>query len=226
MGPPWRVLGGLGPSLTVEMGEYLVNERLPSGRISQPRSDLGSRSSSNTACKETPFMSFFETHYRRLCLFRAVGVFVFAAAMISLPLTTHGDRFGLNFAFAVAGICILVGLYNLRLARRESAQKVKLVVSPYWYSPDPKTRLRRISRRYFWIGLVCFPVAEASFVYDLYQLETGAVKQVQIHEPIASIYTHFGFWPAVLALPVIWIPLLIVFWIFREKKTVATEQSI
>ena len=39
--------------------------------------------------------------------------------------------------------------------------------------------------------------------YELHQLESGAVTQVRTWLPIALLYRCFGFWPAVLFLPVL-----------------------
>lgn len=55
----------------------------------------------------------------------------------------------------------------------------------------------------FWCSLVIFPAVSVSVAHDLHRLESKAVKEVHTWAPIAMLYELFGYWPAVLLLPVL-----------------------
>jgi hypothetical protein len=71
------------------------------------------------------------------------------------------------------------------------------------------------------------PVVVGAFVLagatarDLWRLETGEVEHVFEYAPVALIYEHLGFWPAVLAAPVGML-LLVVYVALRVSRTPRT----
>ncbi len=59
--------------------------------------------------------------------------------------------------------------------------------------------------RTFWKQILgfgaAFVVLTAFTVSDLNDLESEAVSSVSVWAPIAFVYEHFGYWPAVLLVP-------------------------
>ena len=51
-------------------------------------------------------------------------------------------------------------------------------------------------RRMLWVSAIVFSLAIAMMAINLNQLESGKVKQAGLWEPFATIYRHFGYWPA------------------------------
>jgi hypothetical protein len=50
---------------------------------------------------------------RRICLVRAIGCFVLAAGIMTLPLLAPVDDFGWYFCLSLSGLCTLLGVFNL-----------------------------------------------------------------------------------------------------------------
>jgi hypothetical protein len=79
-------------------------------------------------------------------------------------------------------------------------------------------------RRMLWLSAVAFPVMTAWIAYDLQQLENDIVSEVTIWAPVAAVYDHFGYWPAVLVTPLVGILCCTVF-LFKLTKLTAQDDS-
>jgi hypothetical protein len=90
-----------------------------------------------------------------------------------------------------------MGIFNLWQARRVSPLDTVTRI------PDlaPVSEQARYYRRMLWLTAVAFPPMTVWMAYDLRRLESGAAEHLSISAPIAVVYEHFGFWPAVLVLP-------------------------
>ena len=60
----------------------------------------------------------------------------------------------------------------------------------------------RTLRRMILIVPIAFTPLAALVGYELAQLEYGLAKSVRVWAPVALLYNNFGFWPAVLLVPV------------------------
>jgi hypothetical protein len=83
------------------------------------------------------------------------------------------------------------------------------------------------------IGIVTFPILTALFgglmAYQLMQVESGAAQSVRVWRPVALLYESFGFWPAVLCVPVMGLLLLLAFvwklWSIRQSSSTMTQSQ-
>ena len=66
----------------------------------------------------------------------------------------------------------------------------------------PEQLIRKL-RNIVLAGLVAFPVLTVMILVDLNSLESRASSSVRIFAPAAWLYNSFGYWPAVLATPVL-----------------------
>jgi hypothetical protein len=129
----------------------------------------------------------------------AVGLLVLAAAMVVFSnLDDQVDADGRIIAYAMAAMCLTGALISGWRARQ--APPGALAVLPE-HAPPPQ-RLQYY-RRMLWLSALAFPAATAVVAYELYHLESGTVASVTIWEPFATVYRHFGFWPAVLSVPLL-----------------------
>jgi uncharacterized membrane protein YjdF len=83
------------------------------------------------------------------------------------------------------------------------------------------------------IGIVSAPIATgllgAYTAYQLMQLESGAAQSVLVRRPIADLYESFGFWPAVLFVPVLGLLFALAcawkLWSIRRTKLTTSPSS-
>jgi hypothetical protein len=167
-------------------------------------------------------MSFYETPVRRFCIVRACGLFVLALGIGAFSFAPDVDSQGRIFCYAVAGLCVLMGLFNLRQARQSPPDATITTIPDR--APIP-TQIHYF-RRMLWLSAIAFPALTAWVAYDLQQLESGATVHARIWAPLAPIYEHFGYWPTVIALPLLGIVCCTVFTFkLRKRKAMNTETT-
>jgi hypothetical protein len=147
-------------------------------------------------------MSFHVTPVRRFYVVLACGFFVLALVSGVFPFVDETVPKGRINAFVLAGLFVLMGIFNLWRARRTSPSDnvTHILVTPDLASVPEQTRHFRLM---FWLSIVAFPAMTVSIAYELHRLESGAAERVLIWAPISAVYEHFGYWPAVLSLPVL-----------------------
>jgi hypothetical protein len=180
-----------------------LGERLHNGRLCVR---LRGVQESVSSSKWSTVMNFFETPSRRLAYVKAAGMFVLAVVFLVFPLLVDADSTGRMFGYILAGICFLGGLYNVWRARRTPKDEVTIP-----FERSPASVKLRFCRRMLWITPPTFAALTCSVASDLYRLESGEAQRVWIHEPFALIYQHFGYWPAVISVPVLGLALWFVF---------------
>lgn len=82
------------------------------------------------------------------------------------------------------------------------------------YAPPPGTPVEEqltFYRRYLTLSLCAAPLAGAFTFWQLHPLHDGTAESVRTWAPLALLYDHFGFWPAVLSLPVLFVAFAAVF---------------
>jgi hypothetical protein len=133
-------------------------------------------------------------------MFRAV---VCLAAALALPLILferEGDTFRTVLVLAASGVLAIIGaLYVWRWRQSAPAADAEPAASAA-RAPEP-AQVERL-RRVLWITPFIFAALTAIIVSDLCNLESGEVNSVRLWAPVAMIYDHLGFWPAVLIVPV------------------------
>jgi hypothetical protein len=87
------------------------------------------------------------------------------------------------------------------LAWRHSKQDISAPMPTFDdYPPLEQARQIRTSMRMIAIVTILF----AGFMaYQVMQVEYGWARSVRVWEPVANLYNSFGFWPAVLCVPVL-----------------------
>ena len=151
---------------------------------------------------------------RQLCVILGWGLLGLAALFVALALMPGLDSWlAVAVCLGIAGASLIGGLLLIWLARKIPAPTPPSATAAGDFpdiGADPIGKQIQKLRRAFWLLIVLFPVASAWIAYDLYRLETGAVKSVRVWFGIAFLYNCLGFWPAVLFLPVITVLGLIV----------------
>ncbi|MHB1157597.1 MAG: hypothetical protein ACYC26_12275 [Phycisphaerales bacterium] len=153
-------------------------------------------------------MNFWDTPLRRSRMLHAIYFFVIAAALLAMIFLVEGDDFGKVLIGGMIAFFLLMGLFLVWLARRTPADVV--VTS----NPERLPLPERIAyyKKILWSGTIGFLALTAFVVNDLNQLESGAVKEVRIWEPLALLYEHCGYWPTVLFLPTVCLICTVVIW--------------
>jgi hypothetical protein len=110
------------------------------------------------------------------------------------------------------------GAFTLRRQLKEDPTTPVLTVDDL-----PLAERARQLRRFMWIiPLVLIPLS-AWIAYDLAQVEFGTARSVRVWAPVALMYNLFGFWPAVLFLPVLGGALF--FAMARTLRTIKERQT-
>src|SRR5262249_15631472 len=121
------------------------------------------------------------------------------AAVLGMPLFVDGpkDLEGLIFL-------VLLGLGLLGWGAFSLWRHSKLAPTAPVHPIDdlPVDQRVRALRRMILIVPIAFTPLAALVGYELAQLEFGLAKSVRVWAPVALLYNNFGFWPAVLLVPV------------------------
>jgi hypothetical protein len=140
-------------------------------------------------------VSFFVTPLKRLRFLRAACALFLAAVFFGCSLLPAVTAWGRIACYAMAGGCVLYALLFLHLARRTPRDRT--------IGKDPRTlpladRIRSHRKAKF-VSLVAFPALSALTAWQLYGVEFAGEPETRIWAPLALIYNHLGYWPAVLA---------------------------
>jgi hypothetical protein len=136
--------------------------------------------------------------FRRLGILSGVSKILVGVVLLSLPLWMEVDETGLWIGLGLSAFVILVGLYDLRKARRIDPDETFLTLDDLPLA-DQAAHVRRVML----IVGVLMPLVAAHHAFELYRLETGAVESVRLVVPVGFVYETLGFWPAVFVLPVL-----------------------
>jgi hypothetical protein len=129
-----------------------------------------------------------------------IAYMVGGVAVLGMPLFIDGpkDLEGAIF-LALFGLGLLGwGAFSLWRHRKLDA------TAPVHTIDDlPLDQRVRTLRRMILIVPIAFTPLAAFVAYELAQVEYGSAKSVRVWAPVAFLYNNFGFWPAVLAVPVL-----------------------
>jgi hypothetical protein len=122
----------------------------------------------------------------------SVGMFIIAGGALWLRFNTSGNPQGqivMAVMFSMAGIFYAWRVYKTpRDMRIPSVQDLPIQDQTIFF------------KRAILVIALLFPVAAAVIAYGLHQLESGIID-VPLPGQIVVLYENFGYWPAVLALP-------------------------
>jgi hypothetical protein len=139
-----------------------------------------------------------------------------AAVFAGMVVFMDTDRQGTIFLSALAALAGSIGGFRLWRAGRlhpESVVYGRVDAGP------PDVQLSYL-RRMLPLGTLAFLGLSIWTAYYLHELETGAVESVEVIWPVGPIHAAWGYWPAVLALPVTGVLCLGLLW-RRRRRLVA-----
>ena len=142
--------------------------------------------------------------------------------MGAVPLLVKTDPMGRVFGFGMIAICAIAGLVNLWLAKVASTSDTISFFPKYDSASEEASKLRKG----LWVVLLAFPLISAWIADTLHRVETGAEQSARVWAPVAFVYNAFGYWPAVMTVPVIGV-LCAISGVLRLRKlgVTATNQS-
>jgi hypothetical protein len=134
-------------------------------------------------------------HILNACLYGTGAVF-----FLSLPLWTEiGDAgLGNSLGFLIAAIFAYLSFRNFKLIK-ENLEEEQV------YRPNTDDSIGQqivFYKTYTYISAIGFPILSFIIFIDLHDLVSGNVQQIRLLEPVAFLYKQFGYWPAVLSIPV------------------------
>jgi predicted lysophospholipase L1 biosynthesis ABC-type transport system permease subunit len=153
-----------------------------------------------------------DTPLRRALLIRGVGALIAAAVAAFCWLFWAPFLGSAPFTISLIVVAVGVGAHQIWLARRTPPTAViRSYVDP---STLPPAERRSYMRRQLIGAAVVFPLISLWIWKSLSDLEAHATETVRVWAPIGLIYEHLGYWPAVLATPVLGFTIC-VFWFHR-----------
>src|SRR5262245_38043830 len=159
---------------------------------------------------------------RRVRSLRGYGALVTAVALAAaLVLAPFPPSAGITGG-AIVVVIALYGLAQLVLASRtpEGAIYKSGASDPNHLSlPERK----RYFRKQLLLCGVFFPTVSIWVVYQLNRLENGETDRVLLWRPIVWLYSHWGYWPAVLAAPACGLMLGTV-WVVKLREAAALAE--
>jgi hypothetical protein len=144
-----------------------------------------------------------------------------AACLIAIPLWY---RSGQPIELEAAIILSLLGVVGLgygAFALRRHMQQDPTTPIPTVDDLPPAEGARQ-TRIAIWVLAIIFILGSGFMVYQLVQVEFGR-QRATVWAPVAMMYDFFGFWPAVLFVPVL--GLLILFALARKLRTIREGQT-
>src|SRR6185437_3523389 len=156
---------------------------------------------------------------KNLLLIRIWLYAILAVFFLSTPLSLKISEGGFGYPFAYLMAAVLVYLAYRCFKQIKTTKDEEMAYAP----PANATTKQQITfyKRYMLIGLIAYPILTIIIVPDLNDLEAHSVDSVHLWAPVAFLYNHFGYWPAVLFVPVIGLVITLLF--IRKIKQVKSS---
>jgi hypothetical protein len=91
------------------------------------------------------------------------------------------------------------------------------------YAPEEQARQ---TRNFMWIIGVATVLLGGFMAYQMMQVESGAAQSVRVWWPVALLYDSFGFWPAILCVPILGLLILLgLAWKLRSIRESASTMT-
>ncbi len=119
-----------------------------------------------------------------------------------------GNEFG-NIIIALLMSLLFAFLSYKEYKKSKLSNNVDMPYSP----PINSTANEQIDfhKKTIYIGGVAFLLLTIIVVCDLNDLESGQTESISTFAPVVFVYQQFGYWPAVLTLPVLGLACVIIF---------------
>lgn len=135
-------------------------------------------------------------HILQACLYGIVALFI-----ISFPLWIEVDdsEFGYPFIFLMVAIFGYLSFSNFKKIK-ESREEDQV------YRPNTDDSIEEqiaFYKKYTVLSAVGLSLLSIITILDLNDLTSGREQEIRLLEPAAFVYEKFGYWPAVLTIPVI-----------------------
>ena len=144
------------------------------------------------------------------------------ACLIAIPLWySSGQPIEIE-NIAILGLIGVVGLgYGAFSLRRHWQQDP---ATPIQTVDDlPPAQGARQTRRIMWLIGTVSVLGSAFMAYQLAQVEFGLARRATVWAPVAFVYDFFGFWPAILLLPVLGFVIIVA--LARKLRTIQESQT-
>jgi hypothetical protein len=137
-----------------------------------------------------------QQHYLLLKVWLSV---ISAVFFVSVPFWAEVDKDGPGLLLVFSMAILFVYLAYSHQKKMKGARKEEMAYAP----PTDATVDQQIKfyKTYLIIGLVGFLLLAAITIPDINDLETKAIERVYLWAPIAFLYEHGGYWPAILSIP-------------------------
>lgn len=147
-------------------------------------------------------------YYLLQAVFKA-GVSIFC---ISLPLWAVNDhnKYGIIIAIALSVLFAYLSFKDYKKSKLSNDEDL-----PYLPPANSSvTEQVNFYKKYMYMGSVAFPLLTLIVIFDLNDLESGQVESVSTFAPVIFVYKQFGYWPAILTVPLLG---LICFLLYLKK---------
>lgn len=144
---------------------------------------------------------------KRIRQIRGYGAFIVAGVLVA---TLYLSPLGGIDAIVGTVVFLILAFGGLQLHLASRTPETAIVLPPINPNDLPLPERARYFRRLLIMSATLIPALSLWFVYDLNQLESGAVAEISLPSPIAFLYENLGYWPAVLAMPALGVFLICV----------------
>jgi hypothetical protein len=134
---------------------------------------------------------------------------------------TSGEPADLQTVALLGGLGVAFLGYGAFALRRQLKQDPTTPV--YTVDDLPAAEGARQTRRIMWLLGTILTFGSAFMAYQLAQVEFGGAPSATVWGPVALMYELFGFWPAVLLVPVLGV--LILFSLARKLRALKEGQT-
>ncbi len=139
-----------------------------------------------------PVVAARDAHRGRALMFGAIAVVIVLVGIFAAP-----DAEGLVLALIIGGVLGAVAGYHVWRLRRTKPQE-QIVTRAEGL---PVAQRPAALRRAVWTGGLGCLVLSFWAGWELWTVETGRAERATVWAPIAFVYEHLGFWPAMLTAP-------------------------
>ncbi|HEY0030988.1 MAG TPA: hypothetical protein VGC65_09540 [Bacteroidia bacterium] len=150
-------------------------------------------------------------HYH---LLRAWLYVASAFIILSVPLWNELDEIGFIFTFLIVLLFGWLSYTNFKSSITAKEEERA-------YAPSANATIEeqvKFYKRYIHLSLLAFPLLTLITIFDLNELESGSKQRISLWAPISFLYEQFGYWAAILSIPVL--GLIVVLLFIRKIRTV------
>ncbi len=161
-------------------------------------------------------MDFDKTPARRYYFGKGIALCVAAAVLLLIPNIVDIDKFGRIFTYALAGLILLMAIYNFW--RYKKSHQDSIVYENL--ATAPSNLQLKYFKKIMILSYFVFPAISVLAAWELKSLDSGRVENVNLWFPLGLIYEHMGYWPTVISPLCLGIICIVIFkWKITKIKT-------